>query len=385
MRIGIDIRSLQNDSQLRGIGTYTRCLIQSLLSLDKENEYVLFAFRNRPLPDLLEETAGKKVKVSRLTWRKKRFVWLSGQVLFPYAAKKEGLDVFYSPEYIVPVLGRVKKAITVHDFINIEYPLYRKRSGALRRLYFYLKDKTLHRADRIISVSHYTKGRIKELCGIKEERITVIYEAARDCFRPLDDRDLFPRVEKKYGIEGRFFFYAGAIDYHKNIDGLVRAFSRIKDKETALVLAGVKNDPFYFGHIQGLIERLNLRGRVLLLGYIPQEDLVSLYNMALAVVSVSFCEGFGLPTLEAMACAKAVIASGNTSMAEIVGDCGILVDPYNIEEITAAMDKVLGDESFRNSLAEKGFLRSKEFSWEKAARQMIGVWEDLCPSIGGRG
>ena len=121
------------------------------------------------------------------------------------------------------------------------------------------------------------------------------------------------------------------------------------------MLAGVKNDPFYFGHIQGLIERLNLRGRVLLLGYIPQEDLVSLYNMALAVVSVSFCEGFGLPTLEAMACAKAVIASGNTSMAEIVGDCGILVDPYNIEEITAAMDKVLGDESLEIAWRKRGF------------------------------
>src|SRR3989338_11425559 len=158
MRIGIDIRSLQNDSQSRGIGTYTRSLARSLLSLGGENEYVFFAFRNRPLPDLCKQAAGKKAKVSRLTWRKKRFVWLSGQVLFPYAAKKERLDVFYSPEYIVPVLGRVKKTITVHDFINIEYPLYRKRSGALRRLYFYLKDKTLYRADRIIAVSYYTRS-----------------------------------------------------------------------------------------------------------------------------------------------------------------------------------------------------------------------------------
>jgi len=123
MRIGIDIRSLQNDSRLRGIGTYTRCLTQSLLSLDKKNEYVFFAFRNRPLPDLSTRGQGRDAKISLLTWRKKRLVWLTGQVLFPYAAKKEGLDIFYSPEYIVPVLGRVKKAITVHDFINLEYPL----------------------------------------------------------------------------------------------------------------------------------------------------------------------------------------------------------------------------------------------------------------------
>src|SRR3989338_3467749 len=341
MRVGIDIRSLQNDSQLRGIGTYTRSLIQALLSVDEKSEYVFFAFRNRPLPDLCKELAGKKVMVSRLTWRKKRFVWLSGRALFPYAAKKERLDVFYSPEYIVPVLGRVKKTITVHDFINIEYPLYRKRSGTLRRLYFYLKDKTLHRADRIIAVSDYTRRKIVELTGIKEGRIRVIYEAAGEAFRPIKDREAFSRLREKYGIEGRFLFYAGAIDYHKNIDGLIKAFSRIKDKDAALVLAGVKNDPGYFKFIQRLIEGLGLKRNVFLLGYVPQEDLAGLYNMAEAVVSVSFYEGFGLPVIEAMACAKPVIASGNTSMAEIAGDCGILVDPYNLEEITAAMDSLL--------------------------------------------
>ena len=123
--------------------------------------------------------------------------------------------------------------------------------------------------------------------------------------------------------------------------------------------------------------RIYIERRVLLLGYIPQEDLVSLYNMAESVISVSFYEGFGLPVIEAMACAKPVIASGNTSMAEIVGDCGILVNPHNLEEITAAMDSLLSNEGLRKTLAEKGFERSKEFSWEKAARQMLGVWEEL--------
>ena len=108
------------------------------------------------------------MKVSRLTWRKKRFVWLSGQVLFPYVAKKEGLDSLLFPGIYRAGIGPGKKAITVHDFINIEYPLYRKRSGALRPDLFLSKDKTLHRADRIISVSHYTKGRIKSSAGLKK-------------------------------------------------------------------------------------------------------------------------------------------------------------------------------------------------------------------------
>lgn len=380
MRIGIDIRSLQNDSQHRGIGTYTRALAQGLLSLDRENEYVFFAFRNRPLPDLFKQGAGKKVKVSRLTWRKKRFVWLSGQVLFPYAAKKERLDVFYSPEYIVPVAGRVKKVITVHDFINREYDFYRRKSVWLRKVYLRLKDFTLAYADKIIAVSEYTKSRIKEITGIKDERIKVIYEAAEAVYAPQSDKNLFLALREKYKVDREFLLYVGAIDHHKNVEGLIMSFSRIKAKDAGLVMIGVKNDPGYFDYIISLIERLGIKSRVYVLGYIPQEDLAGFYNMASGAVSLSFCEGFGLPTLEAMACASPVIASGNTSMAEIVGDCGILVNPYNIEEISAAMDSLLSDEGLRNSLAEKGFIRSKEFSWEKTARQMIGVWEELCHS-----
>lgn len=377
MRIGIDVRSLQNDSQRRGIGTYTRALIQTLLLIDGENEYVFFAFRNRALPDLCKQVQKNNVKISRLTWRKKRFVWLSGQVLFPYAAKKERLDVFYSPEYIVPVAGRVKKVITVHDFINREYDFYRRKSVWLRKAYLRLKDFTLAYADRIIAVSEYTKNRIKEITGIKDERIKVIYEAAEAVYAPQSDKNMFLALREKYKVNREFLLYVGAIDHHKNIEGLIRAFSRIKVQDAGLVMIGVKNDPGYFDFILKLIEKLGIKSRVYLLGHIPQEDLAGFYNIAAGVVSLSFCEGFGLPALEAMACAKAVIAAGNTSMAEIVGDCGILVDPYNLEEITAAMDRVLVDEDLRKSLAEKGFRRSSEFSWEKAARQMMGVWREL--------
>ena len=253
MRIGIDIRSLQNDSQSRGIGTYTRSLARSLLSLDGENEYVFFAFRNRPLPDLCKQAAGKKAKVSRLTWRKKRFVWLSGQVLFPYAAKKERLDIFYSPEYIVPVLGRVKKVITVHDFINREYDFYRQKSVWLRKAYLRVKDFTLAYADKIIAVSEYTKNRIKEITGIKDERIRVIYEAAEAAYAPKSDENLFSALREKYKVDREFLLYVGAIDHHKNIEGLIRAFSRIKAKDTALVMIVVKNDPGYFDSIINLI------------------------------------------------------------------------------------------------------------------------------------
>ncbi len=366
MRIGIDIRSLQNDSQSRGIGTYTRCLLQSLLSLDHENEYIFFSFKNQPLPDLLKEDIFKNVKVCKVTSRKKRFVWLSGQAFFPSAIRRERLDIFHSPEYIVPVFSGARKVITVHDFINSDFELYRRRCGVLRRLYFYLKDKTLHHADGIIAISEYTKNKVK-----------VIYEAAEDIFSPDSDSEKLLKLKNKYNIKKDFLLYVGALDHHKNINGLIKAFSKTKFKDLGLVLIGVKNDPKYFLHIEDLIRSLGLQERVHILGYIPKQDLVGFYNLAKAVISVSFYEGFGLPVIEGMSCAKPVIAAGNTSMREIVGKAGILVNPANIEEISSAIDRVLSDEGLSKSLSAESLKRSRNFSWEKTAQQTIALYRDL--------
>ncbi len=376
MRIGIDIRSLQNDSERRGIGSYTRCLIEGLVSIGREDEYVFFAFKNRPLPALLSERVFKNVKIKRLTWRQERFVWLSGQALFPLAIQDEKLDIFHSPEYIVPVFSKSKKVITVHDFINSDYPLYRKRSGFLRRAYFYLKDGTLNCADKIIAVSEYTKRKIVELARISEDRIRVIYEAAAGSFFPSKDKERFLSLRNKYGIPYDFLLYVGALDYHKNIDGLINAFSLCRFQDIGLVLAGVKNDPQYFNFINKLIAELKIKERVYILDYIPQEDLAGLYNMSKIVISASLYEGFGLPVLEAMACGRPVIASKNTSMGEIVGTCGILVDPYNTEEIAQAINNLLSDDELRNALAEKGLQRAKEFSWGKAAQETLSLYKE---------
>jgi len=379
MRIGIDIISLQNNSQNRGIGTFTRCLIKSILTIDRENEYVFFVFGNRPLPPLVKEELFKDIRIRKVIPLRKRFSWLSGQFLFPLAIKEEKVDIFHSPEYILPAFSKCKKIITIHDFINSDYKIYRKRSNFIRKTYFYLKNETLKRADKIIAVSEYTKKKIMEFLGIEEERIKVIYEAADEIFIPLNDNALFSKLRNKYGIERDFLLFPGVIDHHKNIDGLIRAFSQARFKDIGLVLAGAKSDDVrYFRFIKALIERLGIKDRVYILGYIPPgEDLVGLYNMAKIVISVSFYEGFGLPILEAMACGRPVIASGNTSMREIVGSCGVLVDPHNNEEIASAIDNLLSDENLRKLLSKRGLARAKEFSWEKTAKETLSLYENL--------
>jgi glycosyltransferase involved in cell wall biosynthesis len=377
MRIGIDVRSLQNDSQFRGIGRYTSCLVNALLKQDKDDQYTFFAYKNQPLPDLFIE--GHDFR--KVTSKKKRFVWISGQLFFPRTLRDNKIDVFHSPEYIVPVLASCKKVITVHDFINYDYPFYKKRCRLIRRIYFYLKDKTLVQADGVIAVSEYTKKKILELTKVKAENIKVIYESADPGFKPISDKASSQELKKKYGIYDDFVLYVGAIDYHKNIEGLLRTFAMVEPQDISLVLIGVKNDLKFLAYIRKLILELNINKRVHILGYISQQDLLGFYNLAKITVSLSVYEGFGLPILEAMSCACPVIASNNTSLPEIVGDSGILVDPYDPQEAADRISRLLADESLRVAMAKKAFIRSKEFSWEKTALQTLHFYNEVLNKI----
>jgi glycosyltransferase involved in cell wall biosynthesis len=377
MRIGIDLRSLQNDSQFRGIGTYTRCLVKSLLSLDKKNEYIFFAFKNRPIPDLLLEDAFKHTKVHRICSQRKRFVWLLSQLTFPYVIARHRLDIFHSPEYIIPAFSHSKRIITVHDFIHSDYKRYRRKNKFIRNAYLALRNETIKCAHRVIAVSEYTKNKIIELIGIKQEKIKVIYEAANEVFRPIEDHYLLSAIKTKYNIQDNCVLYVGTFDHHKNIDNLLRAFSLVNDKRVNLVIAGTITDKENFITISKLIAQLGLGQRVNIVGHVPQDELAGFYNISKMVISVSVYEGFGLPILEAMACGKPVIVAKNTSMKEIVGSCGILVDPYNTNEIASAIDRLLAQEELSAILEEKALSRAKEFSWEKAARQTLSLYEEL--------
>lgn len=379
MRIGIDIRSLQDDCRYRGIGTYTRCLVKKLLSLDRDNEYVFFVFKDVPTLTLLEEGNFKNIKLRKFIHRRKHFGWFKGQAILPNIINKEKLDIFYSLEHMVPIFSSVKKVITIHDFIYNDYQIYKRKENPFKKLYFSLRDQTLKSADKITAVSEYTKTKIIELLGIREDRIKVIYEAADEIFRPINDDESFLKIKQKYNLGNDFILYVGAIAPHKNIDGLIRAFSKIRFKEVSLILAGpqIRDNFSYLTSINKLIEKLNIEDRVRILGYIPQEDLISLYNMARVFISVSFYEGFGLPILEAMACGRPAIAAKNTSMKEIVDSSGILVDPYNIEEIAFAIDRLLCDNGLRNSLSAKALARAKGFSWEKAAFETLSLCKEL--------
>lgn len=378
MRIGVELIPLQDDSRHRGIGMYTRCLLKRILSIDKDNEYVFFAFGNWPLSDILSQKEFRDVKIVKLNPPVRQSSWFFAQAFLPQAMRKEKLDIFYSPGYVLPVFAKHKKIITIHDLIYSQ--VYRKSSSILKKIYFYLKNESLKRSDRIITVSNYSKKKIVELLGIGEERIKVIYLAAESIYRPLNDAGMFSGLRKKYGIDRDFMLFVGALDFHKNIESMIKALARMESRDIGLVLAGVNYRRMHQDNmkiIHNLVEKLKLKGRVYILGYIPQEDLLGLYNLAKIVVSVSSYEGFGLPILEAMACGKPVIAAKNTSMKEIVGSCGCLVGPYDIDEIAGSADTLLSDGKLMKEFSEKALKRSRDFSWDKAAKETISLYEEL--------
>jgi glycosyltransferase involved in cell wall biosynthesis len=194
----------------------------------------------------------------------------------------------------------------------------------------------------------------------------------------LDAPDLAQRVRGRFGLQGDFLLFVSTIEPRKNVPTLLRAFRRLMDAyhpNVQLVLAGEKG--WLYDEVFQLVRDLKLVDKVVFLGRVSTEELLWLYNVAQALVSPSIYEGFGLPPLEAMACGTPVIVSNVSSLPEVVADAGILVDPYDAEELSVAMWRLLSDAELRASLIEKGYKRAGFFSWDKAAQETLKLYHSL--------
>src|SRR5262249_15062275 len=229
-------------------------------------------------------------------------------------------------------------------------------------------------AQRIITVSEFSKAEIVHFLGVPEEKVKVIYNGVGPEFHPIVDPDAIQRQLERYGIRRPYLLVVGDICRRKNqratVRGFARWFSRNRASEHQLVIvgkpeAGVKNL---------LVEaaRLGLdSNRVVLVGYVDDGDLPCLYGGAELLLNTSLYEGFGLPVVEAMACGVPVIVSRASCFPEIAADAARFVDPQEPEEITDAIEEVLGKETFRGDLIRRGFERARSFRWDSAARETL--------------
>jgi glycosyltransferase involved in cell wall biosynthesis len=286
------------------------------------------------------------------------------------------VDVFHHPAGLIFPLSAKANVMTVHDLIPLRFPDYNAEATA----YFGESYAQAVHMDLLIAVSRHTRKDIVELLGIPEERIHVVPEAAHPQYRLIEDEDLIVSVLDKYSLaKGNYLLYLGALERRKNIPRLVEAFARLRQRQPdlphRLVLAG-GGDPTSAEETRCQIANQGLTPYVRLLGHVPFEDLPVLICGADAFVFPSLYEGFGLPPLEAMACGTPVIASNTTSLPEVVGDGGILIDPTNIDDIANAMHEVITNRTLRAELADRGLKRARSFSWQQTARLTLEAYEE---------
>jgi glycosyltransferase involved in cell wall biosynthesis len=265
-------------------------------------------------------------------------------------------SVFYSPGFNAPPTCPVPFVLTVYDLIHLEVP---EESSRAKRLYYRLHVRpAVRRARAVLTGSDYSRARIVEWSGVDADRVVVVRGAAGAEFTPDGDRH-----EPGYP----YLLYVGNHKPHKNLSRLVRALAELRDGSSLrLVLVGPVERELL--EVAGSVA---VADRLVFLGDVPDERLPALYRGANAFVFPSLHEGFGLPPLEAMACGTPVVSSLATSLAEVVGDAAVAVDPLDVGSIAAGIDGIVGDEQLRRQLRARGLARAASFSWDETARRTL--------------
>lgn len=383
MRVGINALFLGRPGT--GSGQYTRNLLEALAKAYPTNEYLLFNPGPAPSVSNIQYPISNRAKL-----------WFE-QVSFPRACRH--LHLAHVPYFASPLFPTVPTVVTVHDLIPLILPAY--RGSLLVRLYTRLVAAAARKAEAIITVSQASQRDIVRYLHIPPERIHVTYEAAGEAFQPVEDeacpepsrRTQLAAIRQKYALPERYLLYLGGFDQRKNLSALLRAFALLVNrqqhcvlslsKEARLVIAGKLpgRDSPLFPDPRRLVEELGLEERVVFTGWVAEEDKPALLSGATAFVFPSLYEGFGLPPLEAMACGAPVIASNSSSLPEVVGEGGILVEPTDVEALAEAMEALLADDALRADLRQRALAQAARFSWRQTALETLAVYRKV---IGGR-
>lgn len=363
-----------------------------MVETDRENTYVFFAdqataegsrFPEKVALEVVATSAAATAAASASGRRSLRDMWaLSRQVL------RHDLDLFFFPAVYTyfPIFNRTKVVVTLHDVIADRNP---QATFPNKKLMYFWKAKqrlALFQADRLLTVSEYSRRTICDYFSLPGNRVSVTTESASSVFRPLLPEELRVDVLEHVCLSpgDRFMLYVGGISPHKNLGALIDAYHiLVQDPDLSdvrLILVGdYKGDSFHsdYPRLKAQIDRLGLESRVTFAGYVPDDDLVHLYNAALLLVFPSLEEGFGLPAVEAMQCGTPVVASDRGSLPEILGPAGRFFDPVRPESIHEALRDVVRDEDVRATMRQRGLERMASFTWQEAARKTLCVFNEL--------
>lgn len=370
LRIAIDAHSV--GSQLAGNETYAVNLIEALAEIDPINSYTLYVtqreavdrFRGRwPNFEVVRTLPHSPIVRIPIT--------LSAEL------RRNPVDVLHV-QFTAPPLLPCPVVVSIHDLSFEHLPqTFKRRSRMQLRL---TVRRSARKAAHILSLSESVRQDIIKTYGIAPERVTAIPLAAPTHFTKICEEKELQRVRNTYGIANEYILSVGSIQPRKNLKRLVRAYAHLHRerpgvKLPVLVLVGKK--AWLYGETLRSIEQSGVADQILLTDYVSETDLPALYSGALCFAYPSYFEGFGLPPLEAMKCGTPVIVGNTTSLPEVVGDAGLLVDPFDEGEIAAALARLIDNPDLREKLSVKGLERAGKFSWHDTAGRTLKIYEQV--------
>ena len=370
--MNVGILSWMIDRKRTGVNNYLYNLIKNMINNGKADEISLIHYERSddPIYSQVNDIIIPEIPLK-----------LTSAIGIPQAVKNADIDILHVPVHwynqITPfVLNRkIKKVLTIHDLTPILFPEMHTRETNLtwKSSLKFIKNRT----NIVICDSISTKNDCIKLLKIPEKRLRVIPLSADEQYKPLKNKEqIYNELKREYNINSPFILFVGTLEKRKNVPTLIKSFYKLKKSKLDHKLVIVGGKGWKYTKIFDLIEDLNLKDEVIFTDYVSDEDLVKLYNTADLFVYPSLYEGFGLPPLEAMACGCPVITSNTSSLPEVVGDAGIMIDPNDIDGLTESMHKILTDQDLREEMSRKSLERAEMFSWKKAARETWNVYED---------
>lgn len=365
MRIAINTRLLLK-GKLEGIGWYTYETLSRIVKTHPEHEFFFifdrpfsneFIFEKNVTPIVLGPPTRHPI-----LW----YIWF--ELRLPKLLKKLNIDLFLSPDGFLSLASKIPSVAVIHD-INFEHhPKDLKFSHSkFYRIFF---KKYAHKANRIVTVSNYSKLDISKTYDVNKAKIDVSLNGVNSLFHPIELSEQI-NIQKQYSQGKEYFLFVGALHPRKNIKRLLVAFDLFKtetNSKNKLLIVGAKM--WWNRELKEAFENLTHKDEVFFTGRKSLPELKLIYASAQAFCFVPYFEGFGIPILEAMRCGCPVITSNCTAMPEVAGEAAILVDPFNIEDIKNAMIIVEKDNDLRVKLSKKGLIHSQNFSWNKTANAL---------------
>ncbi len=370
LRIGVDVREWER-GKMTGIGRYLLNFLSYAARQRPHFRFFLYGNQRSAFPELAENAQPRVIR-ERLT-----FWW--DQVSLSRRLRRDGVQIFLSPYPKGPLMAPCPYLSTIHDLLFLKVPEYAQGGKAVYNRFFRASARLYsRRASRVITDSEHSRQDLTELLGLAPDKVCVIPIGLLPRFRPVQDAQACMR----YGVSGRFVLYVGNFKPHKNLIRLLKAFRWVREEGLGkcgdswnLALAG--HDPKHRPAVEQMVRQLGLEDSVIWTGLVEDDDLPALYSTADVFVFPSLYEGFGLPALEAMACGTAVIASRTTSLPEVVGEAGLLVDPEDSAELGKSLLKLLTDKELRSQLEERGLKRVQQFSLAATSGRLLELIEQV--------